>query len=99
MTGQNRILIVGRHQGFVDQVTRLLEGVGCIVTSTLSDAVALDLAISSDYDALLIDSEVSQIDGAYLTTGTRKSKPATPIIVVHGAESVLTQLFQAGVKL
>ena len=99
MTGQKRILIVGRHQGFVDQVTRLLESVGCIVTSTLSDAVALDLAISSDYDALLIDSEVSQIDGAYLTTRARKSKPATPVIVVHGAESVLTQLVQAGVKL
>ena len=99
MTGQKRILIFGRHQGFVDQVTRLLEGVGCIVTSTLSDAVALDLAISSDYDALLMDSEVSQSDGAYLATGARKSKPDTPVIVVHSEESVLTQLVQAGVKL
>ena len=99
MTGQKRILIVGRHQAFVDQVTRLLEGVGCIVTSTLSDAVALDLAISSDYDALLIDSVISQFDGAYLSTRTRKSKPSTAVIVVHSAESVLTQLVQAGVRL
>jgi CheY-like chemotaxis protein len=99
MPGEKRVLIVGRHQGFVDELTGVLEGLGCIVTSTLSDAVALDLAVSSDYEALLIDSELSQADAAYLATGARKSSPSTAVITVHSVESVLTQLVQAGVRI
>ena len=82
----------------MDEVSRLLEGVGCIVTSTLDDAVAIDLAVSSDYDALLIGEDVSQSDGRYVTTRARDKKPSTPVILVNGPESVLTQLKQAGIN-
>ena len=82
----------------MDQVARLLEGVGCIVTSTLDDAVAIDLAGSSDYDALLIGEEVSQSDCRYVTTRARDKKPSMPVILMNGPESVLTQLRQAGIK-
>ena len=97
MIVQNRILVVGRQQERVDRVTRLLESVGCIVTGTLTDAVAIDLAGSSDYDALLIEEEVPQSDGRYITREARSKKPSLPVIVVHGPESVLTQLKQAGI--
>ena len=83
----------------MDQVTRLLEGVGCIVTGTLSDAVAIDLAGSSDYDALLIAEEVSQSDSRYIATKARDNKPSMPVILAHGPKSVLTQLRQAGINL
>ena len=99
MDEHHRILVVGRQQKSMDKVTRLLESVGCIVTGTLSDAVAIDLAGSSDYDALLIAEEVPQSDSRYVTTKARDNKPAMPVIVVHGSKSVLTQLKQAGLNL
>ena len=89
--------MVGRKQKGIDQLTRLLENAGCIVTGTLSDAVALDLAGSSDYHALLIDEEVSRSDGRYVTTRARDEKPSMPVIVVQSQRSILTQLRQAGI--
>ena len=83
----------------MDKIARLLEGVGCIVTGTLSDAVGIDLAGSSDYDALLIAEEVPQSDSRYVTTRARDNKPSMPVIVVHDPKSVLTQLRQAGINL
>mgnify|MGYP002037095304 CR=1 FL=1 len=83
----------------MDKLTRLLESVGCIVTGTLSDAVAIDLAGSSDYDALLIAGGVSQSDGRYVTTKARDNKVSMPVIVVQGPKSILTQLRQAGISL
>ena len=83
----------------MDSVTRLLEGVGCIVAGTLIDAVAIDLAVSSEYDALLIGDEVSQLEGGFIATQARNKRPSMPVIKIHGVESVLTQLRLAGVDL
>ena len=99
MNEKNRILIVGRQQGSIDTITRLLEGVGCIVTGTTNDGVAIDLAGSSDYDALLIESEVSYSDGRYVATEARSKNPSLPVIIVQSPESVMTQLRGVGVKL
>ncbi len=99
MTENNRILILGREQESVDEVTRLLEGVGCTVASTLNDEVAIDLAGSSGYDALIIESQVSENDSRYVTTKARSVNSTIAVIVVSAAESALTQLRQAGVTL
>ena len=95
MTEPSRILVVGRHEDTTHKFTRALESDGHIVTSTLSDAIALDLAGSSDFDAVVIGSGVSHADGRYLSTQIRGKKPSTAIIVAHGPESVLSQLRQA----
>ena len=88
--------MVGRQQDIQDRVIRLLENVGYIVTGTLDDGVAIDLAGSSDFDALVIGGEVSQSDRRYVTVEARNRKPGIPVIVVHSPESVLTQIRQAG---
>ena len=92
------ILIVGREQEYTDRIIGVLESVGCIVTGTLSDGVAIDLAGSADYDVLLIDDEVPQSDGRYVATEARKKKPWITVVMVQSPESVLTQLRQAGVR-
>ena len=99
MSDSIRILIFGRQQELMDRVTRLLERVGCIVTSTLSDGVAIDLAGSSDYDALLIGDDVPQPDRRYVATEARNKMPSLAVVVVHNPESVLTQVRQAGIHL
>ena len=95
----NRILIVGRERELLDRVTRVLESAGYIVTSTLDDGVAIDLAGSSDYDALLIGGEVSQVDRRYVTSEARSKSPSMAVLTVHSAQSVLTQLRQAGITI
>ena len=99
MNERNRILIVGREQEYTDDIIGILEGVGCIVTGTLSDGVAIDLVGSSDYEVLLIGDEVSQSDGRYVATEARRKKPSIIVVMVQSPESVLTQLRQAGVRI
>ncbi len=90
-----RVLIVGRQEDVIDKVTRTLESDAYIVTGTLSDAVALDLAGSSDFDALLIGGGVSLSDRGYLATEVRKRQPSIPVVFFEGPSSVLIQLRQA----
>ncbi len=99
MNVQRRFLIVGRQQESVDYVVRVLERSGCIVTTTLSDGVAIDLAGTSDYDALLIEADVPQSDSRFVATEARSKKPWMPVITVHGPEFVVSQLRQAGISL
>lgn len=95
MTKPSRILVVGRHEGTTHRITRTLEADGHIVTSTLSDATALDLASSSYFDAVVIGAGVSHADVRYLSTKIQGKDSSTAIIVAHGPESVLSQLRQA----
>lgn len=90
-----RVLIVSRQEDVLDKVTRTLESDAYIVTGTLSDTVALDLAGSSDFDALLISSGVSLSDRGYLANEVRKRQPSIPVVLVEGPSSVLIQLRQA----
>ena len=99
MNERNRILIVGREQEYTDEIIGILESVGCIVTGTLNDGVAIDLVGSSGYEVLLIGDEVSQSDGRYVATEARRKRPSIIVVMVQGPESVLTQLRQAGVRL
>jgi len=99
MKENNRILILGRQQEIIDRVTRILETVGCTVASTVNDEVAIDLAGSSGYDALIIESEVSETDSRYVTRKARSVNSNIAVIVVRAPESTLTQLRQAGITL
>ena len=99
MIEQSRILIVGRQRETMDRVVRILENVGCIVTGTLNDGVAIDLAGSSDYDALLIGDDLSRSDRRYVTTQARNRRPSIAVIALNSPDSVLTQLRHAGIKL
>ena len=94
MDKYRRILVVGRDQDVVDRVTKLLESNAYIVTSTTNDDVALDLAGSADFDALVIGDGVPHSDMAYLREEVRRRKPGIEIVVSHGPDSVLTLLRQ-----
>ena len=94
-----RILIVGRHQDRLDRTTAILERVGYIVTGTLDDGVAIDLVGYSQFDALLIDREVSPQDRRYVTTQAREADPDTRVVVVESPEAVLTRLRHAGLTI
>ncbi len=95
MDKYRRILVVGRHQDVVDRFTNLLESHAYIVTSTMNDNVALDLAGSSDFDALVIGGGVSHADRASLREEVRRYLPDIEVVMSQGPDSVLTLLRQA----
>ena len=70
-----RILLVGEEREKTDRVTRILEGDGYIVTTTLSSITALDLAGNSAYDALVIDFDVPLPDRRYLMRVVQVKEP------------------------
>ena len=97
MNTNNRILLVGRGPDIMERLTGILELAGFIVTGTTDDGVALDLAGSSTYGALLISRDVSSADQRYLATQSRKNDSLLAVLVVNSHRSVLTQLRQAGI--
>ena len=99
MNTNNRILLVGRTPETMDRLTGILEMAGYIVTGTTDDGVAIDLAGSSDYEALLISRDVSPADRRYVATQTRKNDSYLAVLVVNSHQSVLTQLRQAGISI
>jgi DNA-binding response OmpR family regulator len=90
-----RVLVVGRRPEAVDGVTKTLETNAYVVTSTVIDNVAIDIAGSSELDALVIGEGVPSSDRGYLVRQVRDRQPDIAVVVAHGPHSVLTQLRQA----
>ena len=97
MSEGKRVLLLGRYEDVMDHITRLLEEVGFTVTSTVSEGMAIDMAGSSNFDALLIGEELPQQDRRYVTVEARRNDPGVAVIIVGSPESVLTQVKQAGI--
>ena len=95
MSGNKRIVILGRDPGNIDGLTRILEGAGYIVTSTANDGVAIDMIGSSSYDALLIGRDVAEPDRRYVATQARNRDIGIMVLNVNSPRSILTQLSQA----
>ena len=90
-----RVLLVGDDQERTDRVTRILEGDGYIVTTTLSSTTALDLANNSAYDALVIDSDLPLADMRYLLRSVQLKEPYTATVIMESPASLVNQLKQA----
>ena len=95
MSGNKRIVILGREASSLDSLTRILEGAGYIVASTTNDGVAIDMVGSSSYDALLIGRDVAEADRRYVANESRNRDTGIVVLTVNSPRSVLTQLSQA----
>lgn len=95
MSRNKRIVILGRDASSLDSLTRILEGAGYIVASTVNDGVAIDMVGASTYDALLISRDVAEADRRYVATESRIRDTGIVVLSVNSPRSVLTQLSQA----
>ena len=94
MQQQRRVLVVGRSTDDMETVTARLEGSGYSVTGTLHDDIAIDLAASSEVDALLmVDRRQKERTG--LRGEILKKQQKIKVVQAEGTESVLTLLKQA----
>jgi CheY-like chemotaxis protein len=87
--------VVGREQDVLDAITAMLEGSGYSVTGTLHDDIAIDLAASSEFDALLLGGGMMQKEWTQLRGQVLKKLPKIKIVQAEGMESVLTLMKQA----
>ena len=90
-----RILVVDRRQDDLDRIIGVLESDGCIVSGTLSDAVAIDLAASSEFDAMVVGDALTHAEFASLREDVLRRRPQIRIVEARGAQSVLTLVRQA----
>ena len=83
MQQQRRVLVVGRNTDDMETVTATLEGNGYSVTGTLYDDIAVDLASSSEFDAILM-ADMTQKERIELRGEVLKKQPKIKVVQAEG---------------
>ncbi|AGA80405.1 response regulator transcription factor [Echinicola vietnamensis] len=93
-----KLLIVEDEPGIVNFLKQGFEEEGYQVSSALDGDKGLDLAVSDDYDVLLLDWMVPGISGMEICRAFRKINKHTPIIFLTAKDEVADVVFglQAG---
>jgi DNA-binding NtrC family response regulator len=91
----HRILVYANREEELDALTSRLDADGHSATGTVVDELAIDLASSSDFEALLVDQHVPPRDQLWITGEIARRNPGILIIRANGPEAVVTQLRQA----
>ncbi len=77
-----RILLVEDEPGIVDFVRRGFEADGFVVESALDGVRGEQLALSGDFDAIVLDLMLPGRDGLEVLAAVRTAKPEVPVIVL-----------------
>ena len=88
-----RILVVEDEQGISNFLKQGLEEESFAVDVTDNGKVGLELALSGNYDLLLLDWMVPGMSGVELTRQFRKEFPFTPIIFLTAKDTVDETVF------
>ena len=91
----HRVLVYAERDDELAALTSRLDADGHSATGTVVDELAIDLAASSDFEALLVDRHVPHNDQLWLTTEIARRNPGILVIRANGPEAVLIQLRQA----
>lgn len=95
MGDTKRILVYADREEELDALTARLDADGHSATGTVVDELAIDLASSSNFEALLVDRHVSPGDQLWITSEIARRNPGILVIRANGPEAILTQLRQA----
>jgi|GEM_PF-851666 DNA-binding NtrC family response regulator len=90
-----RILVYADREEELEALTSRLDADGHSATGTVVDELAIDLASSSNFEALLVDQHVSPRNQLWITGEIVRRNPGILVIRANGPEAVLTQLRQA----
>ncbi|MEN6370684.1 MAG: sigma-54 dependent transcriptional regulator [Armatimonadota bacterium] len=87
-----RILIVDDEEGIRSVLTDLFEGIGCRVNIEEDGDRGLKLALSEDFDLVILDLSLPGCDGLELLRTLKESKPDLPVIMITGYASMKSAL-------
>ena len=82
IAGKSRILVVDDSKEYCQDLTDILEMRGHEVDTALNGLKALELLKTNDYEAVLMDIKVPQMDGVRALKNIRQLAPDTPVIMV-----------------
>ena len=86
---QGHILLVEDHHDIADLVCEYLEGCDYIMDHAADGITGLHLAVSNDYDAIILDLMLPGIDGIELLQKVRKeAKRATPVLILTARDTL-----------
>ena len=84
MKNQPSVLVIDDEQIVCDSCHRILENEDYKVETNTNPTEGYNKAIANDYDLLLLDLNMSGLDGMKLLTKLRKDKPELPVIIITG---------------
>lgn len=87
-----RLLIVEDEQALVKPVKKFLEKKGFAVDTTDNGKDALEYAVETQYDCILLDLNLPEIDGITVANTLRKEEIKTPIIMVTARSQIYNKL-------
>ncbi len=82
------LLCVDDSQGVLEYVRSLFERSGYIVVTTASAREGLRLAMMSNFDAVLLDYHMPEMNGHQLASEIRRIRPETPVVIFSGEEMI-----------
>lgn len=94
-----RILIIEDHQDIAASIYDYLESIGYTMDAAADGVTGLHLAVTNDYDVIILDLGLPGIDGIELCHRIRKdAKDQTPILMLTARDALEQKLegFEAG---
>jgi DNA-binding NtrC family response regulator len=85
---RKKALVIDDDQIVLDSVKRSLTEEEFDVETTLSSRKGIELAMDNDYDIVLTDVRMPDIDGLTVVRGVKEAKPQLPVLVITGYASV-----------
>jgi DNA-binding response OmpR family regulator len=83
-----RILVVEDERGIADFVTQGLHEAGYAVDLARDGDDGLDMALSTDFDVILLDIMLPKMDGIAVVKSLRQNKKKTPVLLLTARDSV-----------
>lgn len=92
MIGDTRLLVVDDEDTICRGCRRFLAREGFRVRTSTDPTEGLSLAKDWDWDAILLDIRMPDLDGVQFLEELRKTKPDTPVIIITGYPSEETEV-------
>ena len=87
-----KILVVDDEPSIVTLLTFNLEKEGYQVVSAVDGKMGVDLALSEDFDFIILDVMLPQMDGIEITKKLRQEKIETPILVLTAKDDPIDRI-------
>lgn len=84
-----RVLLVDDEAGFTDVLTKRMGRRGFVVVSADSGTKAIQILRKEDFDVVVLDLKMEEMDGIEILQVIRKMIPGLPVIMLtgHGSET------------
>jgi len=85
---KKKVLVIDDEKIVLDSVKKILSVENFDVEGSLSSKKGLDLAISKDYDIVLVDIRMPEIGGMRVLRDIKRAKPYLPVMIITGYATV-----------